>query len=94
MAVRLATISRCLVLLTVLAVVAACYLAQDIISTIMLALLFSLLFSPLAGFLQRLHLPRALASGRCRRCRNPASGENSNENSSASMIVLMMSCAR
>ena len=61
--VRLATISRCLVLLSVLAVLAACYLAQEIISTIMLALLFSLLFSPLAGVLQRLHLPRALASG-------------------------------
>jgi predicted PurR-regulated permease PerM len=61
--VRLATISRCLVLLSVLAVVAACYVAQDIISTIMLALLFSLLFSPLAGTLQRAHVPRALASG-------------------------------
>jgi predicted PurR-regulated permease PerM len=62
-AVRLATISRCLVLLSTLAVIAACYLAQDIITTIMLALLFSLLFSPLAGALQRLHLPRVLASG-------------------------------
>jgi predicted PurR-regulated permease PerM len=62
-AVRLATISRCLVLLSVLGVIAACYLAQEIISTIMLALLFSLLFSPLAGALQRLRLPRVLASG-------------------------------
>jgi predicted PurR-regulated permease PerM len=61
--VRLATIARCLVLLSVLAVLATCYLAQDIISTIMLALLFSLLFSPVVGVLQRLHLPRVLASG-------------------------------
>jgi len=62
-AVRLATIARCLVLISTLAVVAACYLAQEIISTIMLALLFSLLFSPLVGALQRMHLPRALAGG-------------------------------
>jgi predicted PurR-regulated permease PerM len=63
LAVRMATISRCLVLLSVLAVVAACYLAQEVIGTIMLALLFSLLFSPLVGAMQRLRLPRALASG-------------------------------
>ncbi len=63
LAVRMATISRCMVLLSTLAVVAACYLAQDIISTIMLALLFSLLFSPLVGALQRLYLPRILAGG-------------------------------
>src|SRR4051812_30236314 len=62
-AVRLATIARCLVLLSALAVLATCYFAQDIISTIMLALLFSLLFSPVVGLLQRLHLPRVLASG-------------------------------
>lgn len=63
LAVRMATIARCLVLLSTLALVAACYVAQDIISTIMLALLFSLLFSPLVGAMQRLHLPRMLASG-------------------------------
>ncbi len=61
--VRLATIARCLVLLSVLAVLATCYLAQEIISTIMLALLFSLLFSPVVGVLQRIRLPRMLASG-------------------------------
>lgn len=61
--VRLATISRCLVLLSVLAVLATCYLAQEIISTILLALLFSLLFSPVVGVLQRIRLPRMLASG-------------------------------
>jgi predicted PurR-regulated permease PerM len=63
LAVRLATIARCLVLLSVLAVIAACYIAQEIIGTIMLALLFSLLFSPLISAMQRLRLPRALASG-------------------------------
>ncbi|HEX3897159.1 MAG TPA: AI-2E family transporter [Rudaea sp.] len=63
LAVRMATISRCLVLLSVLAVVAACYMAQEVIGTIMLALLFSLLFSPLVSAMQRLRLPRALASG-------------------------------
>jgi predicted PurR-regulated permease PerM len=62
-AVRLATIARCLVLLSVMAVIAACYVAQEIIGTIMLALLFSLLFSPLISAMQRLRLPRALASG-------------------------------
>ncbi|HEX4479861.1 MAG TPA: AI-2E family transporter [Rudaea sp.] len=61
--VRLATIARCLVLLSVFAVLATCYLAQEIISTIMLALLFSLLFSPVVGVMQRLRLPRMLASG-------------------------------
>ena len=63
LAVRMATISRCLVLLSVLAVITACYLAQEIIGTIMLALLFSLLFSPLVGVFQKLRLPRVLASG-------------------------------
>ena len=63
LAVRMATIARCLVLLSTLAVVTACWFAQDIISTIMLALLFSLLISPLVGALQRLFLPRVVASG-------------------------------
>ena len=63
LAVRMATISRCLVLLSILAVIAACYMAQEIICTIMLALLFSLLFSPLVGVMQKLRLPRMLASG-------------------------------
>ncbi len=61
--VRMATISRCLVLLSVLAVIAACYVAREIIGTILLALLFSLLFSPLVSFLQKIRLPRALISG-------------------------------
>ena len=63
LSVRMATISRCLVLLSVLAVIAACYVAQEIICTIMLALLFSLLFSPLVGVMQKMRLPRMLASG-------------------------------
>ena len=63
LSVRMATISRCLVLLSVLAVIAACYVAQEVICTILLALLFSLLFSPLVGVLQKLRLPRVLAGG-------------------------------
>lgn len=61
--VRMATIARCLVLLSILAVIAACYLAREIIGTILLALLFSLLFSPMVSWFQRLRLPRALVSG-------------------------------
>jgi predicted PurR-regulated permease PerM len=62
-AVRLATISRALVVLAVIAVLAVCYLARDILAPIMLALLLSLLLSPVASLLQKLRAPRALASG-------------------------------
>lgn len=61
LSVRMATISRCLILLSVLAVITACYVAQEVICTIMLALLFSLLFSPLVSAMQRMRLPRVLA---------------------------------
>ena len=63
LSVRLATISRSMVILAVIAVAAVCYIARDILAPIMLALLFSLLLSPLAGALERFRMPRALASG-------------------------------
>jgi predicted PurR-regulated permease PerM len=63
LAVRLATISRALVILAVIAVLAVCYLARDILAPIVLALLLSLLLSPVASILERLRAPRALASG-------------------------------
>ena len=61
--VRLATIARCLVALTAIAFAAVCYIASDILTTLALALLLSLLLSPLVTALERLKLPRALASG-------------------------------
>jgi len=61
--VRLATIARCLVILTAIAVAAVFYIASDILTTLALALLLSLLLSPLVTSLERARLPRALASG-------------------------------
>jgi predicted PurR-regulated permease PerM len=63
LAVRLATIARSLVVLAVIAVLAVCYLAGDVLAPIALALLLSLLFSPLVTAMQRLLLPRALCAG-------------------------------
>lgn len=60
---RLATISRCLVTLTLIAVTIVCYLASALLSTLALSLLLSLLLSPIVSALERLHLPRALGSG-------------------------------
>src|SRR5215472_15018808 len=61
--IRLATIARALIVLTTLAVVAACYVGRDILAPILFALLLSLLFSPLVALIGRLHVPRMLASG-------------------------------
>ena len=63
LAVRLAIISRALVLLAVLATVAACYFARDILSAVVLALLLSLLLSPLVNLIEKLRVPRVMASG-------------------------------
>jgi predicted PurR-regulated permease PerM len=63
LAVRLATISRAIVVLAVIAVLAVCYLARDILAPTVLALLLSLLLSPVVSLLERLRAPRALASG-------------------------------
>jgi predicted PurR-regulated permease PerM len=62
LAVRVAIISRALVLLALLASVAACYFARDILAAMVLALLLSLLLSPLVNAVQKLHLPRVVAS--------------------------------
>jgi predicted PurR-regulated permease PerM len=63
LAVRLATISRAMVVLAVIAVLAVCYLARDVLALTLLALLLSLLLSPVVSLLERLRAPRALASG-------------------------------
>jgi predicted PurR-regulated permease PerM len=63
LAVRLATISRTLVLLSVLATVAACYFARDILAAVVLSLLLSLLLSPLVNAIEKFRVPRVLASG-------------------------------
>jgi len=62
-AVRLATIARALVTLATLGILAACYVARDVLTPVLLALLLSLLFSPLVTATERLRLPRMLASG-------------------------------
>lgn len=62
-AVRLATISRTLVVLTTLAVLAACYVGRDILAPVLFALLMSLLFSPLVTLIEKTRAPRMLASG-------------------------------
>jgi len=61
--VRLATIARSLVILAVIGVVTVCYFAEAVIAPVLLALLISLLLSPLAGLVERLRLPRPVASG-------------------------------
>ncbi|HEX6794944.1 MAG TPA: AI-2E family transporter [Casimicrobiaceae bacterium] len=63
LAVRAATIARSLVVLSVLAVLAACYVGKDFLAPVMFALLVSLLFSPFVSAVERRHIPRALASG-------------------------------
>jgi predicted PurR-regulated permease PerM len=63
LAVRLATISRSLVVIAIIAVLGASYLARDILAPVMFSLLLSLLLSPLVLALQRTRMPRALASG-------------------------------
>jgi len=60
---RLATIARALVTLTVIAVLVVCYFAREILAPTALALLLSLLFSPVVTALERLRLPRAVGSG-------------------------------
>jgi predicted PurR-regulated permease PerM len=60
---RLATIARALVVLATLAVLVACYFGKEIIAPILVALLLSLLLSPLVGLIERLRAPRMLASG-------------------------------
>jgi predicted PurR-regulated permease PerM len=61
--VRLATIARALVLLSTLAVLAVCYLARGILAPLLLALLLSLLFSPVVTAIERIRLPRIVGSG-------------------------------
>jgi predicted PurR-regulated permease PerM len=61
--VRLATIARSLVILAVFSVITVCYFAEAVIAPVLLALLISLLLSPVVGIAQRLRLPRPLASG-------------------------------
>ena len=61
--VRLATIARALVVIATLAILATCYAAREILAPVLLALLLSLLFSPVVGFIERAHVPRMLASG-------------------------------
>jgi len=62
LSVRLATIARALVVLSTLAVVAACYFGRDILATVVLALLLSLLLSPLVNVIEKLRVPRVAAS--------------------------------
>ncbi|HEY0181133.1 MAG TPA: AI-2E family transporter [Dokdonella sp.] len=59
---RLGTITHMLVVLTLIAVLATCYLAREVLAPIVLALLLSLLLSPVVGAVERLRLPRALCS--------------------------------
>ena len=61
--IRLATIARSLVVLTIIAVATVCYFAQAVIAPTLLALLLSLLLAPLVGQAQRLRVPRVAASG-------------------------------
>ena len=61
--VRLATIERCIVVLATLAILIVCYAAREILTPILLALLVSLLLSPVVGAIERLRVPRMLASG-------------------------------
>lgn len=61
--IRLATIARSLVVLTIIAVATVCYFAQAVIAPALLALLLSLLLAPLVGQAQRLRVPRVAASG-------------------------------
>jgi len=61
--VRLATIARALVILATLGILAVCYLAREVLTPVLLALLLSLLFSPVVTAMERLHLPRMVASG-------------------------------
>jgi len=61
--VRLATIARALVLLSTLAVLAVCYFARGILAPVLLALLLSLLFSPIVTSIERVRLPRMVGSG-------------------------------
>jgi len=63
LSVRLATISRSMVVIAVIAVAAVCYLARGVLAPILLALLLSLLLSPASGVLERVRVPRAVASG-------------------------------
>jgi len=63
LAVRLATISRAMVIMAVIAVLGASYLARDILAPVVFSLLLALLLSPLVLMLQRTRMPRALASG-------------------------------
>src|SRR5215471_9863233 len=63
LSIRLATIARAVIVLTTLAVLAACYVGRDILAPVLFALLLSLLFSPLVGLIERLRVPRMLASG-------------------------------
>jgi predicted PurR-regulated permease PerM len=63
LSIRLATIARSLIVLTTLAVLAACYAGRDILAPVLFALLLSLLFSPLVRLIEKLHVPRMLASG-------------------------------
>ena len=62
-AVRLATIARALVILATLGILAVCYLARDVLTPVLLALLLSLLFAPVVTAMERLHMPRMLGSG-------------------------------
>ena len=62
LAVRLATIARSIVILAVLAVLWACYVGKDFLTPVLLAFLTALLFSPVVTFIERLRLPRMLAS--------------------------------
>ena len=59
---RMATIARTLVLLAVLAVLTACYFGRDILAPLVLALLLSLLLSPLVNGIEKLRVPRVAAS--------------------------------
>jgi predicted PurR-regulated permease PerM len=60
---RLATIARAVVIMAVIAVLGASYLARDILAPIVFSLLLALLLSPLVLALQRTRMPRQLASG-------------------------------
>lgn len=61
--VRLATIARSLIVIATLAILIVCYAAREILTPILLALLLSLLFSPVVGAIERLRVPRVPASG-------------------------------
>ncbi|MEP6938739.1 MAG: AI-2E family transporter [Rudaea sp.] len=55
-------IKRCLLGIVFALAVAICYLAQQVLVPLLVAILLALLLSPIVGFLQRKHVPRVVGS--------------------------------